>query len=183
MVNSTTPTPSLNSASPEISVSSSCGTLTCLSRLSTATGSVGLMSAPNTSAQASGRFTPSSRPRPHKPKPTTTVEITTPNSRHRRHRHEALAQPRPVHVQRAGEQQEGEHAVHHRLVEIDLAQEVGEIVDHGDAGDQEIDDEHDQRRGDAHQQQPDIGGQMEEHLVEPAERGRQQQQHGEEVEE
>ena len=85
-------------------------------------------------------------------------------------------------MQRAGEQQEGEHAVHHRFVEIDLAQDGGQVVDNGGAGHQEIDEQHDQRRGHAHQQKADVARQMKDHLVEPAERRGQQQENGEEIE-
>ena len=53
-VNSTIPTPSLNSASPSIVVRSACGTLLRRKMARTATGSLGLISAANTSAQMSG---------------------------------------------------------------------------------------------------------------------------------
>ena len=78
-VNTTTPTPSLNSDSPAILASSASGTTTVLRSESTATGSVGLIRAPKTSAQASGRSSPSAPAIHHEPKPTMAVEMHTPS--------------------------------------------------------------------------------------------------------
>lgn len=79
MVNSTTPTPSLNKDSPAMSISSVLATRACFSTASTAMGSVGLISAPNTSAQAKAMGTESSWPAPQNMAPTRIVEITTPS--------------------------------------------------------------------------------------------------------
>ena len=74
------PTPSLNSASPSISTCSASGTRTFFSTLSTATGSVGLISAPNTMAHSSGTGRPTARLAPQKAKPTIRVEIKVPTT-------------------------------------------------------------------------------------------------------
>jgi hypothetical protein len=76
-VKRTTPTPSLNRLSPFISVSSAAGTRTTFSVESTATGSVGLISAPKTNAQGSGIGMPSGAESSQMPTPTTAVETTT----------------------------------------------------------------------------------------------------------
>ena len=74
----TTAAPSLNSASPAILALIASGTLTVLSRPSTATGSVGEISAPNTSAQAKDTSKPSRPAASHRPVLQTAIEMTTP---------------------------------------------------------------------------------------------------------
>ena len=79
MVNSTTPTPSLNKDSPAMSISSVLATRACFSTASTAMGSVGLISAPKTSAQANEMGKENSWPAPQNMTPTRMVEMTTPS--------------------------------------------------------------------------------------------------------
>ncbi len=77
-VKSTMPTPSLNNDSPWSCTSSLAGMLTVFNVLITATGSVGLISAPKTRAQISGTGWLESRAIVQNPKPTMAVEMTVP---------------------------------------------------------------------------------------------------------
>ena len=79
-VNRTTPTPSLNRDSPAIVACRALGTFTVLNRPSTATGSVGLISAPKTSAQTKGMSSANHPNRNHIAPPTTKVEIRVPRT-------------------------------------------------------------------------------------------------------
>ncbi len=79
MVNTTTPTPSLNRLSPAIFACSVFGTSTVLRMPSTATGSVGEISAPNTRHQAKGSGMLSQERISQVPVPTIAVEISTPS--------------------------------------------------------------------------------------------------------
>ena len=72
------PTPSLNSASPCISTSSRFEMETWRSVLITATGSVGLISAPNTSAHASGSGWPMRSETSQTATPTSAVDTVVP---------------------------------------------------------------------------------------------------------
>ena len=74
----TTPTPSLNRLSPAIVACSVGGTRAVFSTPMTATGSVGLIRAPNTRHQISGTARPTAADRPQNPTPTRSVEATTP---------------------------------------------------------------------------------------------------------
>ena len=58
----------------------------------------------------------------------------------------------------AGEQQEAEHAVHDRFIEIDLAQDVGDTLKQIEAGDEEIDQHDGERRDHAHGSKPILLG-------------------------
>ena len=91
MVKTTTPMPSLNRDSPAILASSGRGTLTVLRMLSTAMGSVGLIRAPNTSAQAKGSGAPRAALRAQTARAIRTVEMRTP----------ALARVVIAHLRRA----------------------------------------------------------------------------------
>ena len=79
IVNTTTPTPSLKSDSPAILASSSRGTLTVFKRPRTATGSVGEMRAPNTSAHKNEMGEPASLRMAHMAAPMRKVDNTTPS--------------------------------------------------------------------------------------------------------
>ncbi len=78
MVKTTTPMPSLNRLSAAMVVFSSLGAANLLSRAITATGSVGLIRAPNTRHQMKGASMPNRPVSSLKPAATTTVETTTP---------------------------------------------------------------------------------------------------------
>ena len=85
-------------------------------------------------------------------------------------------------MQAAGEQQEGQHAVHHRVVEVDTAQDIGDLVDQAGMGKDQIDRRQYDRCQHAHHQQTDIARQLEKARIDPAERRGQQQQEGEKIE-
>src|SRR5208283_340034 len=106
----TTPTPSLNSDSPAICTSSVLGAPICLSRLSTATGSVGEINAPNSRQSMNRNGKPSRAKTPHISTPTISVESSTPTVAST-----AIGQ---IDVQGPGEEEEREHSVQQRLVEI-----------------------------------------------------------------
>ena len=77
-VNTTTPTPSLNRDSPANVTFSEGETGTVLNRASTATGSVGLIRAPNTSAQTNGISCPAQPATSHVQLPMTAAETSVP---------------------------------------------------------------------------------------------------------
>ena len=79
MANTTTPTPSLNRLSPATVARSAGGTAARPSTAITATGSVGEISAPNTSAHSSGTSMPKAPASSLKPMPTMAVETSTPS--------------------------------------------------------------------------------------------------------
>ena len=77
-MNTTTPTPSLNRDSPAILISSALGAPNCFSVASTAIGSVGEISAPNTRHQINGIGMPMRLNTSQAPNPTRAVDISTP---------------------------------------------------------------------------------------------------------
>ena len=94
----------------------------------TATGSVGLISAPNTRHQMSGTSRPTSMAEQ--------IEAAADQRGREQHADRAEHQDRPapaphlapVDMQRAGEQQERQHAVHQRRVEIDAGDEPDDVA-------------------------------------------------------
>ena len=78
MVNTTTPTPSLNNDSPATFASNAGGISIVLKIPRTATGSVGLIKEPNTSAHINGSDKPNRPSTSHKAVPITNVEIRMP---------------------------------------------------------------------------------------------------------
>ena len=117
----TTAAPSLNSASPAILALIDSGTLTVLSRPSTATGSVGEISAPNTSAQGRASSKPSRPAASHSAVLATAIEMIDADAGHHADRPFLALSVAEIDMQRAGKQQEGKDAVHDRAVEIDPA--------------------------------------------------------------
>ena len=82
----------------------------------------------------------------------------------------------PVDMERAGEQQEGQHAVHQRRVEVDPGKKARDALRQIARREQMIDADHQQRGDRAHDREPDGGGQAEQAMVEIAERGGQHDQ-------
>ena len=72
-------------------------------------------------------------------------------------------------MQRAGEQQEAEHALQQRLGEVELLQRVGDPVVERHAGNEGIGHRQPDCPQRAHHGQPDDMRQLEEMMVEPAE--------------
>ena len=88
----------------------------------------------------------------------------------------------PVDVQRSGEEEEGQHPVHQRFVEIDVVEEARDAGRDVARRQDPVDREDDQGRHRAHDGKPDGRGQPEEAVVHIAERGRHHDEDGGRVE-
>ena len=119
-VKTTMPTPSLNSASPCSTTRRRRESWPRFSVASTATGSVGLISAPNTSAHGSDSAKPSEPGRQPDADADDERGGGDADRRQRPDREAAAAQLRDVHLHRAGEQQEAQQVAEHGLGEVDV---------------------------------------------------------------
>ena len=122
MANTTTPTPSLKSDSPAILASSVAGMRTVLRIPRTATGSVGLIRAPNTKAQMKGSSTPARLAICQMPAATMKVEMRTPTLAISPIDQRRSASVGQIHMHRAGEQKRAQDAVQQHLGEIERIQ-------------------------------------------------------------
>ena len=166
-MNSTTPTPSLNSDSPAICTSSAFGAPICLSRPSTAIGSVGEISAPK-SRQSMNRKREAQQceDAPHQH-----------GHDHGRehHAHRGEDQDRPllpgevaqVDVEAPGEEEKAEHAVEQDAVEVEMADDRAGLL--GERGNEPTEREQAQGKDQRQGHQPDRRGQPEESNIEEAE--------------
>ena len=71
-------------------------------------------------------------------------------------------------MQGAGEQQEAEQAVHQRAVEVDLAEETFDQGAQLHPGDDLLEQDHDERGGERHQERAAGRGEMEDPVVDVA---------------
>ena len=92
----------------------------------------------------------------------------------RQHQHWERVAPQlaDVDVKRAGEDQEGQHAVHDDGAEIDLTQNLAEHRRCAVFGQQRVECDQHERGYDAHDQEPDGMGQQHKFAVQPAENSR-----------
>jgi hypothetical protein len=83
-----------------------------------------------------------------------------------------------IDVERAGEQQEGEHALHERAVEIDAPEKPAHRMARREAGNKRIGRHHRERGERAHDGQPDGVRQLDERVVHVAEDRGEHDQYG-----
>ena len=172
----TTPTPSLNRLSPATVACSVGGTAARFNTPMTATGSVGLISAPNTKHQIGGH----AKAERTGQRPEAAADDQGREQHADRAQHEDRPAPAPhlapVDMERAGEEQEGEHALHQRGVKIDAGEEGGDLLGKVACRQQPVEADHDQRRDRAHHREADRCRQPKVAVVEITEHRRQDDQ-------
>lgn len=85
-------------------------------------------------------------------------------------------------MQRAGEQQEGEHPIQYGGLEVDPLDEIGKLFVESDVRQGKFEKNEERRRDKAHRQDCDRGRKLYEPLVQPRKRRRQHQKKGDEIE-
>ena len=110
--------------------------------------------------------------------PTIAVEMTMPIVAMEPTGQGAVAQDRQIHMQGAGKKQEGEHAIEHGRLKVDLPNDPSEVLVEEDIGEGEFDADEHKRGAEPHDEQADRVRQADETMIDPAKRGRQDQQDG-----
>ena len=85
-------------------------------------------------------------------------------------------------MQRSREKQKGKHAVEHRFLEVDLPDNPREVFVRRYSRKNEFDTDEHERGDKPHDEQADRVRQPDEAMIDPGERSRQHQEHGDEIE-
>ena len=182
MENTTTPTPSLKRLSPATVASRTAGTLTDFRMPSTATGSVGLISAPK-SRHHTQRQVDSEQGR-QQPRTAADEGGGQQDSEHRNGADRPFRPPHLVQVdmESTGEQQKGQHAFHQGEAKIDACDQCPDRMAMLDARYGVVDrDEHERRRG-AHDGKARGLGQAHEAMIDISQQGGEDDQRRRDVE-